>query len=434
MPLEISTELEDVSSVKKKLSVEIPAEVAKAEFERISLDYKKHARLPGFRPGKAPMQLIKRRFADDIKGEVIRKLVPDSYDQAIKEREVTPLGQPNLENLEVKEGEPLTYDALFEVAPVITLPEVKGLELEVEKSPLTDEEVEKRLEELREQNAQLVSIDDRPAADGDYVAVDIKGDFLTDEGEVAPDKPFQEEDVVVHLGDENTHKAFNTNLPGMNIGEEKTFDTEYDPDYPEKRLAGRKIRFTVEVTDIKKKELPELNDELAKDLGEYESLEDLRSKLKEEMSNVRERTHKDNIRKAATDKLVSTAEFEVPDVLVEERVNERLENLARRFASQGIDPSRANINWREVREDMRQDATKEVKARLLFDEIASAEGLEVSSEEIDEELQKIADSLNQPVEKVSQIFKRPEQNSALKEDLLRRKALDLVITSATINS
>jgi len=433
MPIEMKTELEDISSVKKRLKVEIPAERAEEEFKRISADYKKHAKLPGFRPGKAPMSLIKRRFAGDIKEEVIRKLVPDSYEQALKECEIAPLSQPGLENMTVEEGKPLTFEAVFEVQPEITLPEYKGLKLEVEQNPLTDEEVDQRLEELRQQNAQLVAVEDRPAQESDYVAVDLRGEYLTEDGEKAPDEPFTEEGVVVQLGDPNTNKAFNENLPGISIGEERTFETEYDTDYPEAKLAGRKIRFTVEATDIRRKELPELNDELAKDLGEYDSLEDLKAKLKEEMAAARERSNADAVRKAATAKLVEESDFEVPEVLVEERVKERLDGLARRFKAQGIDPSHANIDWGKVREEMLQDATNEVKARLLFDEIARVENLEIGDEEIKNEIQAIADSLQQPVEKVGQFFSKPEQRLGLRDDLLRRKALQIVVTSATVN-
>jgi len=387
MPIEMKTELEDISSVKKRLKVEIPAERAEEEFKRISADYKKHAKLPGFRPGKAPMSLIKRRFAGDIKEEVIRKLVPDSYEQALKECEIAPLSQPGLENMTVEEGKPLTFEAVFEVQPEITLPEYKGLKLEVEQNPLTDEEVDQRLEELRQQNAQLVAVEDRPAQESDYVAVDLRGEYLTEDGEKAPDEPFTEEGVVVQLGDPNTNKAFNENLPGISIGEERTFETEYDTDYPEAKLAAA----------------------------------------------ARERSNADAVRKAATAKLVEESDFEVPEVLVEERVKERLDGLARRFKAQGIDPSHANIDWGKVREEMLQDATNEVKARLLFDEIARVENLEIGDEEIKNEIQAIADSLQQPVEKVGQFFSKPEQRLGLRDDLLRRKALQIVVTSATVN-
>ena len=270
--MDIQVELEEISSVKRKLTIEVPAEVVAKEFDRVAKDFKKHANLPGFRKGKAPLSLIKRRFAGDIKGEVVQKLVPETYDQAIKDRELKPLGQPNLENLAVKEGEPLVFDAHFEVNPEIVLPKYKKLSVQVARQEVSVEDIDKELETLRERNAQLVAVEDRASEDGDLVSVDLRGEYLLDDETSPVPDPISEEGVVVHLGDEQTQKDFSEALTGVREGDEKSFEVEYPEDYPEKKLAGQRVRFSVKVGEIKCKALPELNDDFAKDLREYERL------------------------------------------------------------------------------------------------------------------------------------------------------------------
>jgi trigger factor len=434
--MDMQVEFEEITSVKRKLSVEIPADTANTEFERVAKDYRKYARLPGFRQGKAPLQLIKRRFADDIRGEVLKKLIPESYERAIREQDVHPLGQPNLENVEAKEGQPLTFEAHFEILPEFELPKYKGLQLTVEDLPVTDADVEEQLESAREQSSQLVAVEDRSIQDADYVTLDLVGEYIDlEESGQQPSAPaIKDNHVVVQVGDPGTHKAFNEALAGMSIGEEKTFDVDYPDDYPEDSLKGRKVRFTAKVNEIKQKELPELNDEFAKDMGDYESLDDLRDRVRQDLEVSRKRNRENEISKAATKQLADSVDFDVPDVLVDERSQERLEELARRVASQGIDPSKANIDWRKVREDMRSDVVQEVKTRLILDALARQEGIEIGDEELDKEITSLAEALKQPVEKIRQAFSGPTEVEGLKTDIRRRKALAIIIDQAKIKT
>jgi trigger factor len=426
--MDIQVELEEIGSVKKKLSIEIPAEIAAREFDRVAQDFKKHANLPGFRRGKAPLSLIKRRFEGDIRGEVVQKLVPESYEQAIKKESLQPLGQPNLENLTAKEGEPLLFDALIEVKPDITLPKYKGLSVDVEGQSVTDEDVEKELEQLRERNAQLVSVADRPAQEGDFVTVSLKGEYLDEE----PSEPISEEGVVVQLGDEQTHKTFSEALNGVKEGDKKSFEVDYAEDYPEKKLAGHKLRFSVEVGEIKCKQLPELNDEFAKDLREYETIEELRGKIRETLEESGSRNHENEVRKALMAKITESLEFEVPDVLVEDRTNDRLRDLAANVVSQGIDPSRSNIDWSKIKEDMKADVVNEVRTRMVLDEVVLQESIEVSKEEIEGEIDRMAESMKQPREKVTQYFRQENRMEGLRDDILRQKALGIIRETAKV--
>ena len=431
--MEIRADLEDLSSVKKVIKVEIPAEEATSRFQSVAEEYRRHARVPGFRPGKAPLGLIKRRFASDIRGDVVGKLVPESFQEVLKEKKLRPLGEPHLESVEADEGKPLIYEAHFEVAPEIELPEFRGLEIEVDERKVTDEDVAEQLEKLREQQATLVSVEDRPIEVGDVAIVDLKGDYA-DRVEGKPDgRAIEQEDVMVRVEDEGTHPAFRENLVAMNVGEEKVFDVEYEPDYPEEKLAGRKVTFTVHVTDIKTRELPELNDEFAKDLGNFDSLDDIRDRIRQDLAHRQEHERDAQIRGNLHEKLLENTSFEVPEILVRNRLREKLENVAREFASRGVDPARANINWSELRGEMQPEAEKEVRIGLILDQIASAEQLEITDEEFERELDQMAGQVNQPREKVAQYFEDPESRAGFKSDLLRRRVMDMIIESAKIH-
>lgn len=431
--MEIHADLEDVSSVQKVLKVEISAADASSRFQSVAEEYRRHARVPGFRPGKAPLGLIKRRFASDIRGDVVGKLVPESFQSALKEKNVKPLGEPRLDKVEAEEGKPLIYEAHFEVAPDIELPEYRGLEIQVDEREVTDDDVAEQLEKLREQQATLVSIEDRPIEVGDVAIVDLKGEYA-DEAEGKPTgTAIDQEEVMVRVENEGTHPAFRENLLGMNIGEEKTFDVEYDEGYPEEKLAGRKVKFVVHVTDIKGRELPELNDEFAKDLGSFESLEDIRERIRHDLKHHQEHERDAEIRRALQEKLLENVSFEVPSVLVRSRLREKLENVAREVASRGVDPAQANINWNELRKEMQPEAEKEVRVGLLLDKVAQVEELRISDEEFDQEIDQVAERANQPREKVAQYFESPDSRAGLEHELLRGRVMDLIIQSAKIH-
>jgi trigger factor len=253
--MEIRVELEDVSSVKKRLKVEVPAGIALKEFDQVAKTYKQQARLPGFRPGKAPVELIKRHFKKSIRSDVLQKLIPNSYDQAIREKGVQPIGEPSLDNLTFEEGDPLVYEANFEIHPEIELSGYKGLKIKAESKPVTAEDVEEELEKMRQEHSRLVSVENRSIEKGDYVVIELEGEYLDGEEGAPPHQPFNEKNVVVNVGDEQTHEAFNKALLGSKVGEEKKFEVEYDSDYPEKKLAGHKLLFTVQIEELKEQEL-----------------------------------------------------------------------------------------------------------------------------------------------------------------------------------
>jgi len=430
--MKLKTKLENLSPVKKKLFIEISSQDAESEFAKSATEFRQHARIPGFRPGKAPMQLIKSRFKEDIRSEVYKKLVPDAYEQAIKKRSLKPVGQPELDSLKGEEGEALTFEAFFEVKPEIELPEYKGLKLEVPPASVTDEDVDKRLEEVQMAHAELAAVDDRPSQDKDVVTIDMKGTYIDDKAEDSESVAIEKEGLTVTIGDERTLPEFTENLSGLNIGEEASFEVEYEDNYPAEELAGRKVSYQAEITDIKAPELPELNDEFIKGLGDYESLEKFREELKNEMIKTSDQNRKNQIRNAVIDKLVEASDFEIPSQMLESRLDGMLKDFAGRLMSQGVNPEMADLDWSAYRESMRSDAERDVRATLLLEQIAAEEEITVDKEEVDKEVENLAETYNQPVARVRQLLVKEGNLEGLKDDLKRRKVFDSIIEASEI--
>ena len=431
--MDIRLEVEDISPVKKKLKVEVPAEVAGKEFNQIANDYKKHARLPGFRPGKAPLQLVKRRFRKDICKDVLQRLIPESYDQALREREVKPLGDLRIEQLSFEEGESLSYEAQVEILPEITLPEYRGLEVQVPTEALTEEMVEEQLEKIRQRQAPLVTVSDRTtAADGDYATVDLEGKYLDQDPDGKPAEPIAEKNVTLQLGGEHTHKSFDQALNGMDVGEKKTFEVTYEPDYPEEKLAGHRVRFNVVLNDIKLLDLPDLDDEFARGLGEFENLGKLKDKIREELNHQLEQNRASKLRQELVQKLIDATNFEVPELLVENRIDDKVRDLAYDMARQGLNPTKTDVDWSSMRSDLRAVAEKETRAGLILAKIADQEGFDISPQEVSQELEGLAESTNQPIDKVRQHFQEDSRREGLVDQIRRRKALDIVLEGAKV--
>ncbi len=430
--MDISIKFEDISPVKKRLKVEVPVEIALKKLDQVANDYRKHARLSGFRPGKAPVALVKSHFRTNIRDDVIQKLVPESYNEAIKQQGVEPLSDPTLENLTFEEGQPLVYEANFEISPEIKLPKYKGLKISVELNPVTDEDVEKELERLRDQHSQLLAVEDRSVEKDDYVVVDLHGEYLDITEEEKEQDPIEDENVVVQVGHGHTHEAFSQALMGMSMEQTKEFEVDYADDYPEEKLAGHKVCFNIKVNEIKSKQLPELNDEFAKDLGEFDTMEQLYTKIREGLAEQREESREGELRSQLISQLVEGTPFEVPETLVENRIDSILQDMAHRMSHQGIDPMKANMDWSKIRSDLRPEAEKQVRGHLILGEIAIQEEVEALSDELDVEIEKMADSMGQPVEKVRQYFQQEQHVEGLKEQIIQQKTLDNLMQSAKV--
>lgn len=413
---------------KRELAIEIPVDVLEKESESVVEQFRRVARIPGFRKGHAPAALVRRHFRDDIRNELVQNLVPKFFETAIKEKKFSVVGRPRFEDLKFKEGQPLTVKARFEVVPQFDLGEYKGLEVEEESRSVTEEEVDNAVEELRQRAATYEDVQDRPAADDDYVMVAYRGRDLNDPAGA----PVESKDAVVHLGAKGTVAAFTENLRGARPGEKREFEVSYPEDYPQKPLAGRTLRYAVEVQSIKRKVLPPVDDELAKSVSEAETLAELRMKVRESLEKRRAR----QVENAAMNKLLEQLErrhsFPVPEILVEAQVDRKLEAIISQLMAQGIDPRSTQVDWQKIREEARPEAEKEVRGSLILDKIADAEKIEVSEEEVDELIREMAAEHREPPAALKTRLTREEGLDRIKSRRRNRKALEFIYRNAKI--
>ena len=331
------------ATCRRELDLEIPADEVSKAMERVAKEFAKVARVPGFRPGKAPITLIRRRFADDIKGEVLQTLVPERVEKAVSEQKLTPVSQPKVEQLDFNDGQPLKFRAVFEVLPEFELGNYKDLQLEMPVMDVVDEDVTKTLEDMRERAAAFAPTEGRAVQDGDFVQLKLTG---TPEGE---GEPLQADSVLCHIGAEETMAPFNENLRGVNIGDHKEFDVPYPADYPDAKLAGKTYHYSVDVLGIKTKKLPELNDDFAKDVSDATTLDELNKKIREGLEHQRDHKQKDLLREKVLGEIVKLHDFPVPQSLVEHQMDVRLERVVRSLAAQGVDPRAVNVDWVTLR-------------------------------------------------------------------------------------
>jgi trigger factor len=377
------------ATCKRELELEIPAENVTKATEKVARDLARVARVPGFRPGKAPVTLIRRRFAEDIQGEVVQSLVPEYLEKALDEKKLVPVTRPAVDKVDFKEGEPLRFRAVFEVLPEFELGDYKNLAVNVDAIETGDEQVNKTIEDMRERAAIFVPVEGRAAKDDDYVVIKLMG--LPVEG----GEPVQADNLLCHIGAEETLESFTENLRGANIGDTKRFRSQYPDDYPDQKLAGKAYDYTVEVLGIKEKKLPELNDEFAKDAagekGGFSTLEEMRKIILKDLEAAREHHQEMQARDKILEALVKQHDFPVPEALVEHQMDIRLERSVRALSAQGVDPRAVNIDWVALRNNQRERAVADVKAELLIDRIAIAEKIDATDEEVEKQIIALAE-------------------------------------------
>jgi trigger factor len=416
------------ATCRRELELEIPVEDVSKATEKVAKELARVARVPGFRPGKAPIPLIKRRFADEIKGEVLQTLVPETVEKAVREQNLSPISQPQVDKLDFADGQPLKFRAYFDVLPDFELGKYKGLEIEMPPMDITDDDVNKALEESRERTAAFAPVEGRAIENGDYAQLKLIG---TPEG---GGDPLQADSVLCHIGAEETMAPFNENLLGANIGDKKNFDVEYPADYPDPKLAGKKYHYEAEVTGLKVKKLPELNDDFAKDISDSPTLEELKTKIRENLEHQRDHRQKDLQREKVIAELVKGHDFPVPESLVEAQMDVRLERMVRTLAAQGIDPRAVNMDWAALRNRQQDRAKDDVKAELIIDRIASAENIEVTEEELSHELQHLAGHSGESVEAIRARLTKQGALDRMKAKLRSDKTLDWLAQNANVRT
>jgi trigger factor len=408
----------------REIAVEIPADVVKTESDNLVNRYQKLARIPGFRKGKVPASIVRQRFAEDIKNDVVEALVPRYFREEAKKQNLAPVSQPRVTDMHIQEGEPLRFKASFEVLPEFKLAPYDDIRVSTIDTTVTEEDVETALNNLREQRATYNAVEEgRSLADGDFAVVSFKG--TPKDGE-ADAKPVEVDEIMVEIGGQNTIPEFTENLRGAKAGETKTFDVKYADDFSDKRLAGKSMTYEVSVKGIKTKSVPELNDDFAKELGaEINTVDELRNRLRENMKAEKEHEAAHQGKDKLIEELVKRNDFPVPEAMLNEQIDIRLERGLRALAAQGMrTEDMKRMDFTRLRAGQREAALREVKASLILEQVADEEKIEVGDEEFEHEIEALAAQSKQTVEQVRARLTKDGGLDRIRHRLRNEKTLD----------
>jgi trigger factor len=430
----MKTEIVDVSATRKEIKIEIEAAEVSAEFERVSGEYARGVTVPGFRKGHAPVGVVRTRYKKDIQGDVLKRLVPEAVEQAVIESGLQVIGQPDIhldnENLDKLGQESITLHAHVEVMPELSLGEYKGLEAARRTRPIADEDVERVIENLREASASLQPVEERASEEGDTVTADIQGHYV----EPPSEEDINVEDVDILVGGEGVLPAFTEHLTGVRPDEAKTFTVAYPEDFNAQGLAGKTIEYTATITAVRRKEVPALDDEWVKSLGEeeVETVEQLHARVRENLSKNAEHESEHRLRDEVLGRLIEQHRFEVPETIVSYQSNQILQSMVRDMIQRGMDPRSQDVNWEAMRDLVRERAGDDVRGSMLLERVAEAENIDVSDEEVEAEIQSMAEGSQQSVEQVRAALTKQGGERSIADRLRNRKALDFLVQHANV--
>lgn len=402
----------------------MPVEEVEEETGRAVEKVKQRAKLPGFRPGKAPASIIRQHFSGDIRRQVLETLVPKYLNNRFEAENLKVVGQPDITEVHFEAGEPLRFKAEFEVVPQIELQDYKALSVTYHDPEITDAGVDARIEELRQQKAEFVNEDPRPIQDGDFAVLSLE----SLEGVDGP--PVKQDELSLEVGGGDTLEGFTENLRGMSPGEEKEFDVTYPEDYGQAKLAGKTVRFRAHVKGIRRKELPEVNDEFAQDLGDYRTVEELRDTLRKSLFAQKQYEAQQDAKNKLVDQLVDMHDFPVPEVFVDQQIRSRVDQRLRLLADQGIDPKSLNLDWKKVKESQGDKAMREVKASMLLSRIAEREAIAATRDEVDREVERVAKQQREPFAAVRLRFEKDGTLGRIASHIQTEKTLNFLFEHA----
>ena len=421
----MKTEFQDVSETQKNITIEIPSDVVDAEIDRVAKGYSKQARLPGFRPGKVPSNIIKQRFRDEIHHEVMHGLIPRAVEEALQERGIEPVSTPDIKDVSLREGEPLKFTADIETVPPFDPGDLSAIALQRPAVAIDDAAVDGALQRLRDRAARHEPVEGRGVDDGDTVVLDLE----RRDGKGAPDT---HTDVSIELGAKANPPGFDAQLLGLEVGATKSFDIHYPQDYPIGELANTDVSYTVTIKGIKRRVVPELDDEFAKDLGDFDTLDALKARVREDLEHEAKHAADREVRGELMKQLAARVPFEVPASMVERELERRLEDFARRLIDQHIDPRQAGIDWNAFRESQRDVAREAVAAALALDEVTRREQLHVTEEEVEREVGRYAERTGRTPAAVRAALEKEGGLVRVSAGLRREKSIDFVMSRATI--
>ena len=415
----------DISPIKKAVEVEIPADLIESESNRVTTEFGRQAKIPGFRPGKIPANVVRTRFAKEIQEEVMSRLLPRTFRDAISDRNVEPVGEPKLEHLDpFIAGAPIKYKAEFEVKPSIELGEYRGIEVDEPKIEVTETDVESMIERLRDQASAYRPETERGLEEGDFAVIEMSSTPV-DGGDTKQDSGH------FRLGDEAMPELQEA-LRGKKAGESATFEKTWPEDAQNEEWRGKTVRHEATLKEIRVQEKPEVNDEFAKSVGTgWETVDQMRAQIEGDIRRHREMEALRAKRNQIGEKLVDLHNFDVPETLIEDELGKSLNNYARYLASQGVNLEQADLDWRKLGAEFRPEAVKRVKRGLILEAIGKKEGLVVSDVEVDAEIRRAANEGNREFADVKHRLKHDGGYEALRASLLQEKALELVLKEST---
>jgi trigger factor len=413
----------------RELVIDVPAEEVSRAWSKVAANYRKYAKIPGFRAGKVPESVIRRRFGAEIRKEVIDSLLPERFNKGVVELGIRPVGQPQVTELTVDEGQPLHVKAVFEYLPAFSIDGYKDVKVEKPAAEVTEEEFKHELDHLRDAHATIEPVEEeRALVDGDWAQISYKGEIQKDAAEGgAESQPVSGEDTLVEIGGKDTLEAFTNALRGARPGQELKVEVIYPAEYAEAKLAGKTVAYEVTVKAIKKRILPELNDEFAKEIGHYESYADLEKNVREYMENRKRRNVESETRDRLFAALSEKFAFPVPESLVQEQIDTRLERGLRALAAQGMAAEQMRkLDFGRLRAAQRDSALAEVKANILLDRIAGEENITVSDEEMDKELQIAAIQSREPLDALKARLTQEGGLAKVREQIRREKTASVL--------
>lgn len=432
----MKSELKEVSPTQREIHIQIDADSLRESYGRVSKKYASRANVPGFRKGYAPLDVVRLRFKEEIKGDVLQDVIPGKVADAIKEHNLHPLAEPHLhlddhENVKVNGSEPLSLHVHVEVMPDIPEPKYQGIEVTRRVKPVVDGEVEDLIAERLQREAALIPVEGRVSQVGDTVIADLEGKF-----DDQPDaEPIVAKDLEVTLGDEVIEKSFTENLIGVKEDDEKEFTVAYPAEFSSAALAGKTVHYKAKIKSVGKQEVPELNDEWAKSLDEgYKSLADLRKRLRADLEKLAEADADARVRNNAIAKLIEDNSFEVPHSLIENQARNLLNNFAQDLRQRGAVLEQLDNQFIEMAyHNMRTQAERDVRGAMLLDKVAEIEKLEIGDDELDEELSKIADYYRSTKDEIRESLEKQGGGlDNIRNNLKTRKSIEAVVSHAVI--